>query len=227
VRKVVVGIVLAILLLAGSVFIVRVPAETLLWRFLGVGSHDEVACPQDAVVVLGGGYYSTTDRLNGESTLRVLRGVQVFNDCGARWLVMSGRSAYEPKGRHAELMRDLAVRAGVPRERILLEKDSTNTREHPLFLRAMGLLDAQSRLAVVTSSWHLRRALIEFRRYFPRAVPVASYSFSPELADMLVIWLPQLRPLDRTTMLHEYGGILWYGVLRWYPALNSAIRHSD
>jgi uncharacterized SAM-binding protein YcdF (DUF218 family) len=220
VRRAVVVTVLLSSLLVYTVFVAGSHVEWILWKFLGVGSGDTVTCPQEAVVVLGGGYYFPRDRLNGESILRVLKGVQVFKACNARWLVMSGRSDLGRKERHAELMRDLAVGAGVPQERILLETDSKNTWEHPVFLQSKTQLGAQSRLAVVTSPWHLRRTLMEFRRHFPRTVPVASYLFRPEMADMLVLWLPQLKPLDADTMFHEYAGIVWYGMRHCYSMLS-------
>jgi len=188
--------------------------KAALWGFLGVGQRDNFACPVDAVVVLGAGYYTKADRLNGESILRLAKGVQVFQECNAKWLVVSGRLGWARKERHAELMRDLAVAMGIPQQRIVMETESLNTQEHPIRLKAMGFLDSESRLVVVTSPWHLRRALIEFRRVFPDVSAAPSYFFSPELSEKLVVWLPMLRQLDLSTMLHEYAGILWYGLIR-------------
>lgn len=195
-----------------------------LCKALELGTSYTFSCPQDAVVVLGGGFYSSIDgsrdELNGESSLRVIKGVEVFKKCNARWLVVSGRLKTGIKEMHGELMRDLAISMGIPKDRILMETDSTNTREHPVYLKEMGYFDAGSRLAIVTSPWHLKRAMVEFNRYFPLSVPVAAYDISPNYSFSLSGWLPQAGILDSsTTMIHEYIGMMWYDILNKFPSL--------
>lgn len=190
-----------------------------------IGSY-EIACPQNTVVVLGGGYLPsenpTLEELNGESALRVIKGVEVFKKCGANLLIVSGREKIGRKERHAELMRNVAVRLGVPEDHILMEVDSTNTREHAICLNASGRLDRGSRISVVTSPWHLRRAMGEFKRYYDDIKPVAAYDMRSAETLSARLLPPNATALnDSVTLVHEYIGSMWYQLLNRYPQLSS------
>ena len=131
--------------------------------------------PPDAVVVLAAGYTPgpspDEDRLVWETFMRVNRGVKAYHSTAAKWLVLSGGSKSAPK-RQCELMRRLAIRLDVLRERIILETKSRNTWDHPRCLSSMARFHPESRLIVSSSPYHLRRAMREFRHFFPKAVPV-------------------------------------------------------
>jgi uncharacterized SAM-binding protein YcdF (DUF218 family) len=164
----------------------------------------------NAVVVLDGGYAKGKvpgrDRLGGVTAGRVFCGVDGFKQSGAKWLVMSGG------GRSVELMRDLAIEQGVPPQQILLEPLSRNTFEHPLEVRKLAQVSEADTLAIVTDAFHIPRAMREFKRYFPRAFPVpCDVQASPTVGPRQ--FLPQVGALGRSTsMLHEYLGVVWYGV---------------
>ena len=72
----------------------------------------------------------------------------------------------------AELMRDQAVRLGVPRERIVLQGRSRTTTEDADL--SAPLLTAARRVVLVTSPSHSRRAAGEFRRALGPGVEVLS-----------------------------------------------------
>lgn len=72
----------------------------------------------------------------------------------------------------AELMRDQAVRLGVPRERIVLQGRSRTTTEDALL--SAPLLQGARRVVLVTSPSHSRRAAGEFRRALGPGVLVLS-----------------------------------------------------
>lgn len=193
----------------------------LLYQGLKVESESVSVCPIDVVVVLGGGYYSSHghgDELSEESAVRVIKGVKIFKQCNAKLLVLSGREKGETKERLGELMRDLAMYMGIPYERIFLETDSTNTREHPICLAASGKIDSHERVAVVTSPWHLKRAMREFCRFIPEVVAVAAFDFPSTYHFSIYGWLPMSSALhDTTTIGSEYIGMLWYEMLNRYP----------
>ena len=174
--------------------------------------------PPDAVVVLAAGYTPGStldeDRLVRETFMRVKRGIKAYRATGARWLVLSGGSKDKPE-RQAELMRDLATRLGMPIERIILEARSKNTWEHPRNLIAMDEFHPDSRLIISSSPYHLSRAVREFKSFFPNAVPIRDYSVPLRHLNGWRDWIPQTGALARsTTMLHEYLGIMWYGLKR-------------
>lgn len=208
-----------------AVFILNVASiritNNLLFRGLGLDSIYEYSCPVDAVVVLSAGVKIGNnrglDQLNGESMLRVAKGAEVFKRCGAERLVLSGGGRWGDKNIHTTLMKAFALRFGVLESQIILEPDSMNTREHAINLSKMDGFDLGAKLAIVTSPWHLRRSMIEFRKYFPNSVPVAAYFQPTEESFSLGDWLPRAEfLLESTWMIHEYIGIGWYKVLNWW-----------
>ncbi|POS77953.1 DUF218 domain-containing protein [Diaporthe helianthi] len=116
------------------------------------------------------------------------RAVDIFNDAGKRqYLIFSGRY-----GKHtanlftkpeAEVFADVALERGVPRDKIILETESTNTGENVRFtynlLKSMGL--SPRRLILVQSPYMERRTYATFRRQWPDASVQFSVT-SPQLS---------------------------------------------
>lgn len=192
----------------------------LLYGLVEWGSTEEYTCPKEAVVVLIGGHVKgkdpSMDKLDEEAELAVTRGVEIFDKCNAKWLIMSGRTKIGSSKRDCELRRDLAVRLGVPPKQILIEANSTNTREQSMCLKSTGWVGEVSKLAIVTSPWHFNRSLIEFKRNYPNAVAVASYphSYSALFSTSFMSWIPQALTLEQSCRpIHEFVGIVWYKLL--------------
>ena len=108
----------------------------------------------DAIVVLGCGSAARLAR-------RVERGARLYRAGAAPLLLLSGGGrGSEPE---AEVMRRLALAAGVPEAALLLESGSRNTWEnaqesaHLLRLRGLG------RVVLVSDRAHLPRAALQFR----------------------------------------------------------------
>jgi uncharacterized SAM-binding protein YcdF (DUF218 family) len=167
----------------------------------------------DYVVVLSGGLEEGTspdlDVLSSETTRRVLYGVRYWRMHPSARIVMSGAVGKQP-ARVTELMAEVASCHGVPRARIIRETKAVNTREQPLRLRALPGFTPTTHLAIVTSGYHERRAVAEFRRYFiyvdPQPVPSDRHR-------RLEYWLPDDRGLlYSTAAIHEWIGIVWYRV---------------
>ena len=101
------------------------------------------------------------------------RGAQLFLEGWAPWLIFSGgRGAITEKlwdEPEAERFARIAVRLNVPRDRILIEPNSTNTGENVRFtkqLLAEHNLDPQS-FIVVQKPYMERRAYATFRKEWP------------------------------------------------------------
>lgn len=173
------------------------------------------------IFVLGGGYIPGVvldeDILIDESQRRVLHGVTLWRRYPDASMVFSG-AAYEYESirgadRLAQLMAETARNQGVPASAVLLEPRSRNTLEHPVEALTLSGVMPSTPIAVVTSGWHMRRSKQEFCRYFEQ---VQTYPV-PEV-QRPVGWqdfIPDANTLDaNTTLLREWVGILWYGVLR-------------
>ena len=107
-----------------------------------------------------------------------------------------------------ELMRDLAVVHGVDPRAITLEAHSRTTREHPIELLKLPGITPRTRVGLVTSAWHMRRAGAAFRRHFPTViehpVPFQDRSFSI---------LPSTDALASSTIgIREWVGLVWYAI---------------
>lgn len=208
---------------------VGLAALLILWMFStnAVGSalqrSLEVAVPNreiepDVIVVLSGGWNRGADRgtdvLTSTTEARLSAGVEWWKEHPRARLILSGMDEYsgEPR-RMVELMRDEAIRRGVPGAAITLETRSRNTREHPLRLRELPGITSATRIGVVTTSDHMRRALYSFRRHFPTVI--THPASSPRTRMFLVnCALPSVDGLDRSTdAIHEWIGLAWYALL--------------
>ncbi len=170
------------------------------------------------IFVLGGGYRPGVtpdeDILVDESQRRVLHGVTIWRRYPDAHLVLAGATDYHGKrelDRQARLMSQAAMGQGVPASAVLLEPRSHNTREHPVQAVTLAGVTPETPIALVTSSWHMRRARREFCRYFQQvqAYPVPEVRHPVGWRD----FIPTADALDdNTTLLREWAGMLWYAV---------------
>lgn len=171
----------------------------------------------DVIVVLGAGIGIYDNPENDELALptRVIKGVRVFKKTEARIMVMSGGNRRVNEGdRMVKAMKRLAMDMGVPEERILLESMSRNTIEHPVFISKMKEVQASDRIGLVTSCWHMPRALYEFKKKFLSVVPIQCGE-KEKISTGFTSWLPDAGSLSKSTiMIQEYVGMVWYRF--WY-----------
>lgn len=123
----------------------------------------------DAIVVLGAPL-RPDGSLSFVAEERVRAGVALWRQGVAPRLVLTGghgpRAAADLPA-EAEAMARRARELGVPDEALALETESTNTSENASFSAA--LLGPGRRVVVVTQPFHLRRAVLWFRRVGLRA----------------------------------------------------------
>ncbi len=169
----------------------------------------------DVIVVLGGGVQDINilnSTFPSESTAaRLLHGVEIFNKYGAKYFICAGKGA--AKMSEAEVMGQMALRLGVPREKILIDARSNNTWEHAVELNKM-FTNKNINIGIVTSGYHMKRSEKEFRKYFKNVVPLpASYSYSSPSGKNVLKYIPQTAVLNATaTSLRELIGSIWYQI---------------
>ncbi len=194
-------------------------AHGLEWPYYA--GRDPSSMHVDVVVVLSAGYshgpVPEMDVVSGTTYARVVRGVQVFKKSKARVLIMSGRSLGGDPRRLTDLMKALAVAMGLPSERVRIEPRSTNTFMHPIELAQLREVRASDILAVVTSAWHLPRAMAEFQRHFSKVVAIPA-DFDTPFSPSSLSWLPVVSSLQGSTkLLDERLGMAWYALRDWVP----------
>lgn len=167
----------------------------------------------DAIVVLGAGANDITS-LGGTfpteaTSARVLAGVGYFFQSGARYFVCSGKGPGTLS--EAEVMAGLAIKAGVPKEKIKLEKNSRNTWEQAEEINKI-FADKGIILGLVTSANHLKRSEREFKKYFHKVKPLpANFFYFSNKKASVEYYLPQTRALYRSFVaLYEIFGQWWY-----------------
>jgi uncharacterized SAM-binding protein YcdF (DUF218 family) len=135
-------------LLIGAVL---VTASTLIAPGLLLDTPQPSPKASDAIVVISG----------DEQMARFQEGVNLFQRGLGRFLVFSG-AAYDNGTSNADVMRDLAVRRGVPDAAILEEPLGEDTWGNAVHTRQV-LTDHSLRSAIlVTSPYHARRAKLTF-----------------------------------------------------------------
>jgi uncharacterized SAM-binding protein YcdF (DUF218 family) len=96
--------------------------------------------------------------------LRVKYAAALVNTGQVNVTLLTGRGI---GGDSAEEMRKIAMADGVPDSAIVLERDSTTTRENMLFAAPIVKERGWRRVALVTSQTHLARALAAARKAMP------------------------------------------------------------
>jgi uncharacterized SAM-binding protein YcdF (DUF218 family) len=179
----------------------------------------------DAIVPLGGilgpprppGCSACVVNL-GEANERLEAGIDLWREHKAPYLVFTGgripwaRDA-QPEG---EMLAQLALARGVPRDRILLtgEVGNTDDEAHAVagLMRARGL----TRIILVTSAWHMPRAARLFRRAGVSFIPFpVDYQVDPDAVLTILDFLPRADGLSKTEQaLRELYGMAYYGLVR-------------
>ncbi len=143
----------------------------LLWDYHHVGHALKQA---DCILVLG-----------SHDTRVAERGAELFREGWAPRMVFSGRLGSLTKEiwtrPEAELFAEIAQRQGVPRERMLLETQSTNTGENARLTRTLLEREGMTpkTLIVVTKPYMERRVLATFGKMWPEPEVIVT---SPQIA---------------------------------------------
>ncbi len=172
------------------------------------------------VAVLGGGHgdaerLSAGQRLSTSARARLTEGVRLALALPKTWLVVSGpRNATDndetpAPPTHARVLADAAVELGFPRDRIVEIDSARDTAEETIALRRLAGDDT---VALVTSAWHLPRAMRLARDAGLRAFPCpADYLGGRDAKLSPFSWVAwDAESLANSTRAwHEYLGRAW------------------
>jgi uncharacterized SAM-binding protein YcdF (DUF218 family) len=182
-----------------------VPSNLLVAAEQGAYPHQAPALlPQaDALVVLGGGI-DPPQRAGDLPHLhlgadRVWYAARLWRAGRAPLLVLSGGS--DPRisvGSEAQAMRALLLDLGVPDRALRLEQRSRTTRQNAQYTAALLRPLHIRRILLVTSAWHMRRAVALFQAQGFDVVPAPCDSLERQ-------WSPELRWWPQATALQASG----------------------
>lgn len=189
----------------------------------------------DAIVCLGAGT-DLPNLPNAAGWERIYTATQVFADGYAPVVVFAGRGSSLLS--EAEAYADAAMWLGMPRDAILNDPRPDRTAEHPSSLLNLegGRFTRRSRVLVVTSPTHSRRALLTFRKQGFTDVRIVSGYRSPHTSGQtarqrkvsaIAGFQPSSRSYDNVfsrlrdcstallTSLQELTAISWYWWKGW------------
>jgi uncharacterized SAM-binding protein YcdF (DUF218 family) len=213
-----------LLSLGAAYLALSLPATAgLLERSLGGQYARFESGREQAVVILGGGGLTYRDdglevqSLSDASILRTLEGLRIFHQLEEPWIVVSGGPSPQSGLTQAEseTMRDLLIDLGAPAGRVLVEAGSADTHDQALNVPALLQAHGVSEFVLVTSTTHLRRAMLSFEAagFEPTPGPAPERSETQSLPAPL---LPDLGALDASRRaLREWMGLLYYAVRGW------------
>lgn len=186
----------------------------------------------DAIVILGGGTSPARPPRPipemGSSGDRVIYAAYLFkHGVAPHLLISSGRIEWlDTQESPTQDMLFLLDMLGIPKEAVWLEDQSRNTYENAIFSQKILAEYNIQRIVLVTSAWHMPRAVGVFEKAGLEVIP-APTDFtltdadieqlgSFNLATQLINWLPSASNLELTDMaLKEYLGILVYRLRGW------------
>lgn len=183
------------------------------------------AVPVAGIIVLGGGE---------DARVATGRGVHAMNEAGERLTEAAALAARYPAakviftGGATEILREPTIGAdaggiilkdlGVGPERLLLERRSRNTWENALFTKALAAPKPGERWLLVTSAWHMPRAMGLFRK---AGFAVEPWPTDYRTAGPADIWIPFNTPMEGLRRL-DVAVKEWVGL-----AVNRLLGHSD
>lgn len=119
----------------------------------------------DAVIAISG----------GDTSARTAEAIKLYTAGWAPRLIFSGAAADKSGPSNAEVMKEQALKSGVPASDISIEDLSATTAENAqntsTLVSAMGL----KRVILVTSAYHQRRASIEFSKWLGSGVTIVNH----------------------------------------------------
>jgi uncharacterized SAM-binding protein YcdF (DUF218 family) len=182
------------------------------------------ALPQriDGILVLGGAVDPRLSLTYGETTFnssvaRVLAGVALArHHPEARLALVGGEGDLFPVG-FAESRATLGfvVDEGIPAGRVVLEEQSRSTRENAVFAKDMIRPRVSETWVLVTSAYHMPRAVASFRAVDWQVIPYP-VDFRVDPRTGLRANFSLLEGLSTITLAgKEWAGLAWYRLLGW------------
>ncbi len=138
-----------------------IAAELLFMGYIyAVGVHAWTVEPikSSAIVVLGA-RVNPNGQMSSTQFYRTQRALELYNEGFADYVICCGGQGPDEPRIEAEAMAEYLIGRGVPEDRLLMDKTSTDTSENLLHARALMAEHNLSTAIVVTSDYHLTRAL--------------------------------------------------------------------
>ena len=219
----------ALLILVFSILVVVIASSPITGYFYkkierAYPPISTAATPKADAIVLLAGDVSIPIPPRVESQIRgnrVLHASRLYKAQKAPIIFVSGGNVFHQEGVEPEAYytKDILIELGIPESAITYEGKSRNTRENALETwRILGPKNIKTVL-LVTSSFHMPRAVATFEKVgfivIPSTSSASSYETKPKVIT-IVENFPSLNELGRLqSVIHEYLGIAVYCYRGW------------
>lgn len=140
--------------------------------------------------------------LNTSSAYRILEAQWLIEHSPESTIIISGTAD------SAETMRDVLLSLGYKADKIVVDRDASDTALSASYLAL--ILSKSKRCALITSAGHMPRAMASFKKVKLDCMPVPTEYYTPFSYSWIEI-LPTPKNLRLSDLaVHEYIGILWY-----------------
>lgn len=182
--------------------------------------YEKIGDPRgDVIVLLGGGVYDRAPDLTGEGSptgemfARIATAVRLQKRLNVP-VVVSGGNTLRNRAPEAPIVKRILVDLGVPAEKIRVEAESRDTRENALHSVAMLRREGFRNPVLVTSAFHVRRAVLLFGRAGMKVTPCpAGFRTWQGKKPDAVEYLPNAFALKESALaLREYLALSFYGI---------------
>lgn len=174
----------------------------------------------EGIIVLGGAIDDVTSAARGQTIFdeggeRITEAVILAKRYPkARVIYTGGTASFVPGASSTEALRarELMMQMGVHGERITIEDKSRNTDENARFTAAIVHPEAPQRWIIVTSAFHMPRAMGVFEKagFQPIAYPVSFYTLGRWPDDLRLSYWPGWNLRIFELALHEWIGLAAY-----------------
>ena len=174
-----------------------------------------------AIVVLGGDIgLPLTPRISSQiGGNRALHAFRLFTANKSKFIIISGGNVFPQRGVEPEAYytSEILKEWGIPSEAVLIEGRSRNTYENAIETKKLLKARQIDKILLITSAFHMPRALLTFRTAGIDAIPSpSSYSIVKYSRPQILDWIPSLRNLGRMqVVIREKLGILIYRYRGW------------
>jgi uncharacterized SAM-binding protein YcdF (DUF218 family) len=175
----------------------------------------------DYVIVLGGitSYYDQSFKQIGfnRSVDRLMQAIKLYKLGKVKKIVFTGgdTTILQDGNNEADVIKQYLFDIGIPAEDLIFENESRNTHENATFVFKLLKPTESEKILLITSAFHMKRALGCFRKagmnpdYFVADRFSGERKFTPD--NLLV---PGTQTLDRWNLLiHELSGFAIYKIM--------------
>jgi len=169
----------------------------------------------DAIVLLSGGIQEGAPEpfgmleLTGVTLERTIAAARIYRKYRLP-VIITGGELFAGRS-EAGAMKEYLASLGVPLEKIFTEERARDTWENALFSKKICDEKGYNKVAIVTSAYHMRRAVLSFEKAgFKDAVP---YPAAYKTSKTPVYYYPDFLPgygENLRAALHEYLGLIFY-----------------